>query len=429
MRRLAHQIHLTVLLALLPFAVLIGVAWHLIDVEAEDERFLAGAAELMGDLLPPADAPVEETTAAVARLARLMPVAVGLWSPAGELLTRTSAEVPSPDPRRTVSGMVREHGPGFSIALRLPDGRWLVATHASQRGHRAAVTLSVIALLAIAIGLGALPLSRRLTRRLERLRTRVEDLGHGELTARVEVEGRDEVADLARSFNAAAERIEHLVEAQRTTLVGASHELRSPLARLRMALELMADGSRADLREQVAADITELDGLIDEILLASRLEALRELEVRDEPVDLLAVAAEEAARVEAEVDGSPLTLPGNERLLRRMVRNLLENAVRHGDAGSVRIGLQRAGDGARIEVDDGGRGVAPQERDRIFEPFYRPVGSAESGRGYGLGLALVRRIARLHGGDARCLEAPGGGCRFEVTIRPHDPAPPSPQGS
>jgi methyl-accepting chemotaxis protein len=93
-----------------------------------------------------------------------------------------------------------------------------------------------IGLLVVAVALGAYPIARRLTRRLERLQRRVEALGAGELTARVEVEGHDEVADLARSFNRAADRIAHLVTAQRTVLAGASHELRSPLTRMRMAV-------------------------------------------------------------------------------------------------------------------------------------------------------------------------------------------------
>lgn len=415
MRSLARQIHVTVLLVLSLFAVLVASAWHLIDVEQGDEQLLAGAAVLMGDLLPPAGAPPDEVTAAVARLAELLPVQVGLWSAEGELVTRTSGSVPTPEPRRTVSGMVREHGPGFAVALRLPDQRWLVAVHATSRGHRAAVGLSVIAMLVVAIGVGALPLARRLTRRLERLRTGVEELGRGELAARVEVEGRDEVADLARSFNAAADRIERLVDAQRTVLAGASHELRSPLARLRMALELMADGGREDLRDRVAADITELDGLIDEILLASRLETLSQLETRDDRVDLLAVAAEEAARVDAPVEGESVSVSGDERLLRRLTRNLLENAARHGDPGSIRVRVGLAGGRAHLRVTDRGRGVAPGERERIFEAFYRPADASESGRGYGLGLALVRRIARLHGGDARCVDDPEG-CRFEVDL-------------
>jgi signal transduction histidine kinase len=134
---------------------------------------------------------------------------------------------------------------------------------------------------------------RRLTRRWSALRLGVEGSGAGDLRARVPVEGRDEVAALATSFNRAADRIEALVGAQRTLLASASHELRSPLARIRVALELMG-AERPDLRDRVARDIAELDELIGELLLASRLQTVEELD-RREDVDLLGLVAEEAA--------------------------------------------------------------------------------------------------------------------------------------
>lgn len=154
-------------------------------------------------------------------------------------------------------------GAGPSLALLLPDGRWVLAR---WQHHRAFGWLVALALLAVAIALGAYPLVRRLTRRLERLQHRVEALGAGDLATRVEVEGRDEIAHLAQSFNDAADRIERLVNAQRTILAGVSHELRSPLTRMRVALELFPPGERPDLRAQLGHDITELDELIGELL-------------------------------------------------------------------------------------------------------------------------------------------------------------------
>ena len=158
------------------------------------------------------------------------------------------------------------------MALPLPDGRVVVARW--QPRHRPFGLLGALGLLAIAIALGAYPIVRRITRRLERLQTRVEALGAGDLTVRVEVEGHDEVAQLARSFNHAADRIERLVNAQRTMLAGASHELRSPLARIRMAIELLPSADRPELQARLTQDIAELDTLIGELLLASRLDTL-----------------------------------------------------------------------------------------------------------------------------------------------------------
>jgi signal transduction histidine kinase len=272
---------------------------------------------------------------------------------------------------------------------------------------------TTVGLLALAVAVGAWPLVRRLTRRLERLRRGVEDLGRGDLTARVVVEGRDEVADVARSFNRAADRIQQLVEGKRRQLAFASHELRSPLARLRVGLEMLA-GDPA-LKARAARDLAELDALIDELLEASRLEALGGPD-HGETIDLLGLVAEEAARVETAVEGEAVLLRGDPRLLRRLVRNLLDNARRHAGGAGVEARVERAGKGARLTVSDRGPGVGDGERERIFEPFYRPPGTPETGAGYGLGLALVRQIARAHGGEARCLARDGGGTTFEVTL-------------
>lgn len=173
----------------------------------------------------------------------------------------------------------------------------------------------MVALLAIAIAIGVYPLARRITGRLERLQTQVDQLGAGDLTARVEVLGKDEVANLARSFNRAADRIENLVEAKRMMLASASHELRTPLTRIRMAVELLDDSDRPELRQKIAEDIADLDELIEDLLLASRLEKT-ETPDRNESVDLLALVAEEGARVDANVSGTPISITGDARMLR-----------------------------------------------------------------------------------------------------------------
>jgi signal transduction histidine kinase len=161
--------------------------------------------------------------------------------------------------------------------------------------------------------------------------------------------------------------------------------------------------------------VAELDGLIDELLESSRLEARSSAERRDE-VDLLALAAEEAARAGVEAEGTAVVVQGDARLLRRLVRNLLDNALRHGGGSPVSVRVEPREGGARLSVADRGPGIAPDERERVFEPFYRPRGTAETGAGYGLGLALVRQIARAHGGEARCLAREGGGTLLEVDL-------------
>jgi signal transduction histidine kinase len=273
-----------------------------------------------------------------------------------------------------------------------------------------------LALLAISIGIGAYPVVRQMNRRLERLQQGVESLGAGDLSARVPVEGRDEVARLASSFNQAATQIEQLVQAHKTLLANASHELRTPLARIRLAVELLKESADPKHRAGLEQDITELDWLVDEILLASRLDAVTGGIARQE-VDLLALAAEECARYDmVHLEGTPGVLQADPRLLRRLVRNLLENAARHGRPPTdVRVTWET--DLARITVWDAGAGVPAGEAENVFLPFHRPPG-AEAGRpGNGLGLALVRQIARRHGGDARCLPMQDQRSCFVVTLR------------
>ena len=286
----------------------------------------------------------------------------------------------------------------------------------------------MIGLVGLAVALGAYPIMRRLTLRLEALQRGVERWGAGDLSARVNTEGSDEVAFLAGRFNHAAERIETLMDLHKSLLANASHELRSPLARIRMGLELMDPGAASPQRQEISRSISELDQLIDEILLASRLDAKQADAEPFEALDLTGLAAEECARVNAELQAElgsgpdadhSLTLQGSPRLLRRLIRNLLENARRYsqGDI-SLALSLIRTSSGQRavITVNDRGPGVPASQRERIFEPFYRLPGASEREGGVGLGLALVKSISERHGGSVRCEARPGGGASFVVEL-------------
>ena len=293
----------------------------------------------------------------------------------------------------------------FIGAMTWPSAHY---AYAARHFHIALVVVAVI------IGLATLPLFRRISKRLERLQQGVESLGAGDLSARVPVEGNDEVARLASSFNRAAGRIEQLVKANRALLANASHELRTPLARIRLALELVKDAADPKRRAGLEQDIAELDWLVDEILLASRLDAVTETFDAQE-VDLLALAAEECARYDgAQLEGVPGVISGDTRLLRRLLRNLLENAARHGRA-PTQVRVEHTPAGANITVWDAGPGVPSAEFENVFRPFYRsPHGQPPVGTG--LGLSLVRQIARHHGGDARCDPMSDGRSCFVVTL-------------
>ncbi len=304
------------------------------------------------------------------------------------------------------------------------------------RGHPGRNFHIALTLLALSIGVAAYPLVRSMSRKLERLQRGVESLGAGDFSARVAVEGHDEVARLARSFNSAAGRIEQLMKAHKSLLANASHELRTPVARIRLAVELVKDSVDARRKSGLEQDIAELDRLLDEILLASRLDAVTDAIVTHE-VDLLALAAEECARYDdAHLEGAPGVVQGDARLLRRLLRNLLENAARHGRL-PTQVRITRDSKAATITVWDNGPGVPVAEFENVFRPFYRPPESngPESpnsipsanvpedsprpgpGRsGTGLGLSLVRQIARRHGGEARCAQMADGRSSFVVTL-------------
>ncbi|MEN8160749.1 MAG: HAMP domain-containing sensor histidine kinase [Myxococcota bacterium] len=386
--------------------------WH--GGGRREDALLAAASRLAQLVLPPSDAPEAAQARRVDELAEVLGVGAALFDAEGDRLAEAGRYAPLPDLDRGESHIGR--GPHRdALLLKLADGRWL-SLRMPPPPHRHGSFFASLALLAVLLALAAWPLARSLARRIEALTARVDAFGSGELSARATVQGKDEVARLAERFNAAAERIEALVSTQRTLLASASHALRSPLARLRVATELLTAAPPPEperavaLREQLAHEVALLDSAVEELLAVSRLD----LGAADHaPVDLLALAAEEGARVGAEVSGAPTTVVGDARSLRHLLRNLLENAKRHaGDGIEVAVTPFEGGEGARITVADRGPGIPDAERERIFEPFV----TGRGGEGVGLGLAIVRQIARHHGGEAHAHPREGGGTCFEVTI-------------
>lgn len=463
MKTLALRIYLTVVAVLLVFALVSGwLAQHNIEHERTqaqsqavwNER-AAAMAELIENSLPPASAPVELQAVVLLDWAERLRLPMALDDPLGQRIATSPALIDRLQRRPELQQRMQ--------TVRLSDGRtlWIVRPWgprprppgapvmgppvppdlipAPPAAPRAEPWLSPLAwmippwlaqglpafllslfVLFVAVAVGAWPVVNRLTRRLKALRRGVEVFGSGQLSHRVAVEGKDEVAALANSFNEAAQRVQDLVTANRSLLANASHELRSPLARLKMAVSLMDElppDRLAQMKAEVNQDIRELDTLVEEVLLASRLDARTNLQRA--PVDLMGLAAEEALRVGAEVDIQPhpalQACEGDERLLRRAVRNLLENARRYGGP-DVLLELRHTGRFIEIAVNDRGPGVPHDQRERIFEPFYRMPGHAEHAGGVGLGLSLVRQIAERHGGRALCAARDGGGSRFVISL-------------
>lgn len=397
--RLYKQIYLSFMAVVLLVGVLAAAAgWLVGDRGARpmDQHTRA----LLTRLLP-ADETPRELAGTLNEIAGLVHGSVGLYAADGTRIAAAGDRLPPQlDARRRAAA-----------SMVLPDGRLVLLNW----GERAQVLFGAWFIgCALLVAFAAWPVARRLTRRIERLQRQTEAWGEGKLSTRMEIDGCDEVAELAIRFNQAAARVEAMVTSQRAMLAAASHELRSPLARIRVALDLL-DGDRPDLHAQVARDIAELDALIGDLLLASRL-ADDTPRLEREPVDLLGLAAEEASRVGASACGGAICLQGDARLLRHLVRNLLDNARRYAPDTPPEVHVSHADGMALLCVRDRGPGIPEAEREKVFEPFYRLAGSAERGEGSGYGLALVRRIARLHGGEVHCLPREGGGTCFELRL-------------
>jgi len=458
MKTLTLRIYLTVVVVLLLFAAVSGWLFQQ-QIERERSRADSVLSERMaawGDLiqrsLPGKDAPSEEQTVALLDWSQRLRLPLALDDAQGTRIVtspsfaeRSAESSGPPDGPLAADGAVRDRR-NRAYAVPLEDGRTLWLMRPSRRPGSGAGPggsgdrrgdlppwialpfvppawqggtglILLLSLLFVAVAAGAWPVVNRLTRRLTSLRQGVEQFGAGELSHRVEVGGSDELAAVATSFNQAASRIEALVRSHQSLLANASHELRSPLARMRMAVSMLdtaPPAQREGLKREIDQNVAELDALVEEVLLASRLDAARDT-VRRDPIDLLGLVAEEAARVSARVDGSAAGVLGDERLLRRAVRNLIDNAQRYG-GGAIDIVLATAAGDVEVRVCDRGPGVPEALRERIFEAFYRLPGHAETAGGVGLGLSLVKQIAERHSGRVRCEPREGGGSCFVLSL-------------
>lgn len=259
-----------------------------------------------------------------------------------------------------------------------------------------------------------------LTSPVRRLRAVVECFGRGDFSARAETNRKDELGQLASSFNNMADRIQTLLAAERRLLLDISHELRSPLARLSVATELARSGEdRGDMLDRIQKEADRLNELVSELLQVTRVEGDPSTQKMD-PVRLDELVADLVydSLIEAKAKDVTLllkapttvTLMGDEELLRRAIENVIRNAIRYAPVGtSIDIELQRSGDFARISVRDYGPGVPDEALQRIFDPFYRVDSDRNrmSG-GLGLGLAIARRSVELHKGKLHAQNAHPG---------------------
>jgi signal transduction histidine kinase len=405
-------------------------------VEAVDERLEqaaddAGRTPTSGTLRAPGD---DDSVAQLVRDGAVVAVAPAtaksvLTAPiapapgrAGAVVVRDVPGVLEGEGTHRVRSVVLPDATTLHLAINLDDVR--ESTDALRRALAAAIPLVTVVLGAVIwwfVGRAILP--------VEAIRAQVSAIGPDDLDRRVPVpEADDEIAQLAQTMNGMLDRLERSAGQQRRLVADASHELRSPLARMRAELEVdLAHPDGADLvatHRSALEEVVGLQRLVDDLLDLARPDgvgpSLRSLE----PVDLDDLVLRAARRVRdtgrvtlATSEVGAVQVIGEAPRLERMVANLLDNAVRHA-ATAVTVGLHDHGDGmALLVVDDDGPGIPPADRARVVEPFTRLDAARAAGSGgAGLGLAIVQEIAAAHGGSLAITDRPGGGARFVVTL-------------
>jgi two-component system, OmpR family, sensor kinase len=329
------------------------------------------------------------------------------------------------DARGELLDSVGEECNDGAVELEVKRGSTLLGTVHGCMQHRGPRWGAVVATLFAAfltIWAATGKLARHITRPLQDLTRVTRELGEGKLESRVRLghHHKGEVGILADSINEMAKRIERQLKDQRELLAGVSHEIRSPLARLRVLAELLQDGSTTpDLHGKIEREVSEIDDLVGKLLASSRLDF--------EALDLQVLSARDVALRALERAGLPqqllidtsldATVRADATLLSRALGNLLENAQHH--AGGVEsLALRADGATLRLEVADRGPGLSEQALAHGFDPFYRGTqdGQTSSRGALGLGLSLVRRIARAHGGDATIENRAEGGALAALSI-------------
>jgi signal transduction histidine kinase len=301
-------------------------------------------------------------------------------------------------------------------------GRYFFSWEFGKRAHAAHDRLLAVLLVSmIAVFATAHVVMTRALGPLRALQDGVARIAAGDLDVALENRTQDEFGALTDAFNRMAARVKEMVQARDRLLVDVSHELRSPLTRLKVALALLPDSSK---KAQAEADVAEMEALTTGLLELERLRDGRVLRVAS--VDLVALLQEAVAphrdgHPGVEVSASPAAIPveADADGVRTVVRNLLENAVKYAlpDSGPVRV-IASVEDGrAAVVVEDDGPGIPPADLERIFEPFFR-VDRSRSRKtgGYGLGLSICKRIVEAHGGRVEAGAVAPRGARFVITL-------------
>ena len=273
---------------------------------------------------------------------------------------------------------------------------------------------ALVLLLALA---GAFLIVARINRPLGELTRAAAQMGQGRSPPPIAETGPAEIRTLSRAFNQMAADLKRLDDERALLLAGVSHDLRTPLSRIRLGLEMLDDKGDAALKAGMVHDIEDIDAAISQFLDFARLAEAEPIVGEGDLNALVRGVTDRYARsgqaVAAQLQPLP-ALPLRPIMIQRLVSNLVENALRHGGS-AVEVTTGRTDGCAFVEVLDRGPGIPSAEAERMLQPFTR-LDSARGGSGSGLGLAIVERIARLHGGAAQLLPRDGGGLRARVEL-------------
>lgn len=320
-----------------------------------------------------------------------------------------------PDTRVTLS---RNGVHGLWVSFDIDQDRYWVLMPRSRVEHHESVRWigwgALVLLLAL---LGAYLIVARINRPLRQLTRAAAQMGRGATPAPVPESGPSEIGTLARAFNQLATNLKRMDDERALLLAGVSHDLRTPLSRIRLGIEMLDDQGDTTLKAGIVHDIEDIDNAIGQFLDFARL---ADPEAPMAGCDLNSIVHAIAARYRdagrpITVDTQPLPLlPLRPVAIRRLLMNLIENGFRHGGA-EVDVATGREGSRAYLEVRDRGPGIPAAEAERMLQPFTR-LDAARGGSGTGLGLAIVDRIARMHGGSVRLLQREGGGLRARIEL-------------
>lgn len=345
---------------------------------------------------------------------------LGHPQPVRLLKVQLSDELGQPIVWRSLFGL-RTAQAHIQFAVPLANGQWLAIDGVELQGwsgESAWVLISdyllrVYALRIVAVLLVCLLAVRLCLRPLRRLADAARGLGSNLEQPPLALDGPEEVRQAAQAFNAMQQRLIAMVNDKAYFLAAVSHDLRTPLTRMRLRLERLPDDEH---RERLRQNITQMDDMIGQVLDYLRAGEQQNLQQVDVDRLVARLCADLASADEPlPVQGKGGSLRVDALLLQRCLQNLLVNALRY--AREVSVTLERAGTGVHIHVDDRGPGVAPGLLATITDPFVRGEGSRNHGSGgYGLGLSIAQRIAASHGGELMLTNREGGGLRVSILL-------------